>query len=103
MMVYLPCPCVSFLCGGCSSPALPLWRAEMGPWLWPSPPLVLSVAVITSGCPAGPQSTRSSLSAGRRVTLSKFTWPLLGFSFLICKMRLVILIIALGLPWRLSW
>ena len=45
----------------------------------------------------------SSLSAGCRVTLSKFTWPLLGFSFVICKMGLVILIIALGLPWWLNW
>ena len=55
-LVYLPGPRVSFLCGECPSPALPLGRAERGPWLWLSPPLVPSVAVVTSGCPAGPRS-----------------------------------------------
>ena len=53
--------------------------------------------------PCWASDTPASLSAGRRVTLSKFTWPLLGFSILICKLRLVILIIVLGLPWWLSW
>ena len=103
MMVCLPCPCISFLCGECSSPALPLWRAESG-----AVPVAIPAfgSVLGRGhlwLPCWTSDTPSSLSAGRRVTLSKFTWPLLGFSILVCKLRLVILIIVLGLPWWLSW